>query len=184
MTESNAMEFDQGPDGLEVAQTSERLILRKRTYRSLDWAFIMLCIPVTIAVFILFGIGVVEGTLFNFSWWGESLVYVATFAWFWFSLTRVFNRRTVTVTADQIQASDGPIWSSGGAFKVPLCDIEEVETLGSKHLTSDLTTYRWYRVYARKRDGLRLPIFKKLQSDQAAKFVKAKIDQFRRNVAS
>jgi len=157
---------------------ADRLILRKRTYRSLDWAFIMLCVPVGAIVLSLFGISLARGTLFKFSWWIEILVYGATVAWIWFSLTRAFNRRTITVTADRLISHNGPVPSFGGAIDVPLADVNEIETRGTKHMTSDLTTYRWYHVMLRRNGGGREAIFEKLSDERAAKFVKAKIDEF------
>jgi hypothetical protein len=178
MADPSQLRFERGPDGLEVAQTADRLILRKRTYRSLDWAFIMLCVPVGALVLSLFGIGLARGTLFKFSWWIETLVYGATVAWIWFSLTRAFNRRTITITSDRLLARNGPVPSLGGAIDMPLADIQEIETRGTKHMTSDLTTYRWYHVVLRGRGGGREAIFQKLADEKAAKFVKAKIDGF------
>ncbi|MEJ2122810.1 MAG: hypothetical protein P8Z76_19335 [Alphaproteobacteria bacterium] len=183
MADLSELCFERGPDGLEFAQTAERLILRKRTYRSLDWAFIMLCVPVSAMVLGLFGIGLARGTLFRFSWWIEPLIYGATVAWIWFSLTRAFNRRTITVTADRLLARNGPIPSLGGRLDLPLADLQEIETRGTKHMTSDLTTYRWYHVVLRRRSGGREAIFLKLADEKAAKFVKAKIDRFCRREA-
>lgn len=168
--------FTSGPDGIEYAETDEQLILRKRTYRSLDWAIIMMLIPGGLLVFILIGISIAKGTLFAYSWWGEGLFYLASFACIWFYLTRAFNRRTVTITRERITSKDGPVFSLAGKLDVPVSRIEDVIARGTKHMTADLVTYRWHHIELRMKNGERLTVFRKLLDEKAAKFFKAKIE--------
>ena len=170
--------YTSGPDGIEFAETDEQLILRKRTYRSFDWAIIMMLIPGGLLVFILIGIGIVKGTLFAYNWWGEGLFYLAALACIWFYLTRAFNRRTITLTRERITSKDGPVFSLAGRLDVPVARIEEVVARGTRHMTADLVTYRWYHIELKMKDGEQLTMFRKLASEKAAKFVKAKIAAF------
>ena len=170
--------FTTGPDNIEFTETGERLVLRKRTYRSLDWAIFTMLVPGGLLVLILLGISIVKGTLFAYSWWGESLFYLAGLSTIWFYLTRAFNRRTITVTQQRITSKDGPLWSLAGKLDVLVAEIEEFITHGTKHITGDLTTYRWYHVALQKKDGARLTVFRKLADQEAATFVKAKIVSF------
>ncbi|MHA1537563.1 MAG: hypothetical protein ACTSUD_08405 [Alphaproteobacteria bacterium] len=170
--------FTSGPDGIEFAETGERLVLRKRTYRSMDWAVIMMLVPGGLLVLILLGIGIANATVFAYSWWGESLFYLAAFGCIWFYLTRAFNRRTIMVTRERIASRDGPLWSLAGRLDVPVAEIGEFIAYGTKHITGNLTTYRWYHVALQKKDGARLKVFRKLADQEAATFVKAKIVAF------
>lgn len=170
--------FTAGPDRIEVAETAEELVLRQRTYRSFDWVHFVLGIPVGVLVLLLIGIGIAKGTLFAYSWWGEGLVYVAVLGWLWFTLTRAFNRRNVTLTPQRITARNGPLPSLAGRLDVPVAQIAEIVAHGTKHMTGNLTTYRWYHVALETRDGARLAVFKKLADQEAANFVKARIEAF------
>lgn len=178
MTATTTDVFTPGPDGIEVAESAGRLVLRQRTYRSFDWVHFVLGVPVGVLTLLLIGIGIVNLTLFAYSWWGESLFYLAVLAWLWFTLTRAFNRRTVTVTPERITSSNGPLRSLAAKLDVPVAQIEEVVAHGTKHMTGNLTTYRWHHVVLETKDGARLTVFKKLADKEAAKFVEAKIVAF------
>jgi len=167
-----------GPGGIEAIESDEWLVLRKRTYRSTDWVHMVLGIPIGILVLLLIGIGIVKGTLFAYSWWGEGLVYTGLLAWLWFTLTRAFNRRSVTITPEHVTSRDGPLWTPRRGLDVTLAEVEEVLAYVTKHRSPNFIAYRWYHVALAMKDGTRRIVFKKLENKEQAEFVASKIVEF------
>jgi len=171
-------ERTRGPDGIEALETPDRLVLCKRTYRSLDWGVIMLGFFVGLLVFLMLAIAVERGTLFSYSWWVEILVYGGGVCIVWYCLTRAFNTRTVTLTGQRLTARDGPVPSLARRLDLPVDDIAAFNAYGTKHMTAQLTSYRWHHVDAEMRDGRRMPVFRKLGTEEAAAFAAARIESF------
>jgi hypothetical protein len=141
----------------------------KRTYRPGDWAHYVLAVPgVAIGLIVLWA-AVSNGTLSDSR--ATPVVIIGLLGYGWFTLTKKFNRRTVTLDAERLRIWDGPLLSFANRASVPIEEIGRIDTSVVRRLTMPPTQIvKTYRVEAR---GVRGPIVKKLQTAEEADAVRA-----------
>lgn len=140
-----------------------------RTYRPGDWGHYVLALPgAAISLIILF-ISIDNATLADS--WVTPVVVLGLLGYGWFAVTKMFNRRTVTLDRERLRVWDGPLPSLTRKASVPIDEIGLIETTVARSLTMPPTSIvKTYRVEAR---GVRGPIIKKLPTKEEADTVRA-----------
>ena len=141
----------------------------KRTYRPGDWAHYALAIPgFALGLFILW-IAITRGTLFES--WATPVVIVVLVAYAWFALTKKVNRRTVTLDAEGLRASDGPLPSLARKIDVPVGQVGKIQVNQVTRLTMPpVSRVKTYDVDAA---GVAGHLFKRLPTREEADVLKA-----------
>ena len=159
-----------GPGGTEARVENGRLEIRRRTYRPGDFVHYVLCFFALLLALTILWIAIRAGTLLR-GWVLPALV-LATFAWAWFCVTKMKNRRIVTIDKTRLIRRDGPIASIVRTVTVPLDQVAPTRITKSLTFTmpptSKVVTYN-----VRAGD---LTLFPKLLVREEAEFILAELD--------
>jgi hypothetical protein len=140
-----------------------------RTYRPGDWAHYALAIPGLLLSLVFLWVGFSNDTLTTS--WATPVVILGLLAYGWFALTKKYNRRTVTLDSERLQAWDSPLFNLARKVSVPVAEIGKLETSEVTSFTMPPTQMvKTYNVDAR---GVRGHIIKKLATAEEADTVRA-----------
>ena len=161
-----------GPGGTEVELEDGRLEIRRRTYRSGDFVHYWLCFFALLMALTLLWISIRAGTLFR--GWGLPAFLLAVFAWTWFCVTKMKNRRIVRVDSAELVRRDGPVASIARTVSVPRDRIGPRRITESQTFTMPPThTVTTYNVHAGD-----LMLFPRLLFREEAEFIVAELNAF------
>jgi len=149
------------------------LTIRRRTYRSGDFVHVIFSFFATVFAVLFLIIAISNDTLFD----GLSvpIVIIVLAAYGYFGLTRLVNRRTVTVDIGRIRAKDGPVPQLIRTIDADVADVGQLSVESSKRWTfPPISTYRVYRVATE--DGSDL--FRRLPTEDEAQYVVQKMRAF------
>ncbi len=149
------------------------LTIQRRTYRSGDFVHVIFSFFAALFAVLFLIIGVANDTLFD----GLSIpiVIIALTAYGYFGLTRLVNRRTVTVSKVRATAKDGPLPQFVRSVDAGLDEYGKVTVRSVMRFTFPPTSkYRLYYVGGEMAPDL----FRRLHSEDEAKYAAAAITAF------
>ena len=155
-----------------IEKASDRLTITVRARRSGDSAHYVLGALGTVFGLLILLIALGNGTLFD-SWATLPLV-IGGLVYGWFALTRLINRRVVTIDCEMLTVTEGPLPTFSSQVEVPMADMGKVTTRDERRWVPPL---QWYGVSHVEAEGLRSPLFKALEPDDASR-VRAAIVSF------
>jgi hypothetical protein len=163
----------------EVSEHQKTLMVRCRTYRSADWVWIGFNgLYDVVAIFIIL-LALLRGTWATLGL-GISLILIIGVVWTWYSLTRLLNYTTITVSPTHLNRWDAPLFSLRFPVRLPFQQIamitSSVPAAPSKLRRSLQSTE--YQVCAVLMNGRRVPLLQRLEKQEEAIFVEETIDRF------
>lgn len=169
--EENRDGFDPGKMTSSVAH--DTLTLERRSWRSGDGAHVVFSALLLVFGLLVLAIAIQNGTLFDGP--VTPILVLAGFGYGYFGLTRMVNRRTVTVATGRITARDGPLPLFVRTVDTDLESYGKVEVRSAMRLTFPPTSrYRLYYVGGETAPDL----FRRLPTEDEAKHAVARIRSF------
>ena len=163
--------FDSGK--MKSSVDDDRLVIQRRTYRSGDFVHVVFSLFAAVFAILVLVIAISNGTLFDR--FATPLVIFALVTYGYFGVTRIVNRRTVTVCHGRITAKDGPLPQFIRTIDTDLGDLERLSVESSNRWTfPPISTYRVYSVHALQGPNL----FRRLPTEGEATYALAKINAF------
>jgi hypothetical protein len=165
----------------EVTEGAGLLRLRHRTYRRFDWVWIGFN-----GLYDLFALLVMAIALLRGSWVavGTSVdaILLLGLVWTWYSLSRILNHTTITLSANRLTRFDTPFLSFNSSIRIPLWKVAGVRALTRSANSANHTGQRRrateYHVYALLTDGKQVPLLKHLDRWEEALFVEERVSRF------
>lgn len=161
------------PGKMTSSIIGDTLTVERRSWRSGDvvhvvFSFLLLILGLLIAV-----IAIQNGTFFDGA--VTPVLVVASLGYGYFGLTRLVNRRTVTVTPDRLTARDGPLPLFVRTVNTDLESYGKVAARSAMRFTFPPTSrYRLYYVGGEIAPDL----FRRLPTEDEAKYAVARIRSF------
>ncbi|MEA2024152.1 MAG: hypothetical protein U9N79_07650 [Actinomycetota bacterium] len=149
------------------------LMIQRRTYRSGDFVHVIFSFFAALFAILFLVVTIANDTLFD----GLStpIVILVLASYGYFGLTRLVNRRTVTVTGSHVAAKDGPLPQLIRSVDADLARYGKVEVRSAMRFTFPPTTrYRLYYVGGEMAPDL----FRRLHDENEAKYAVARIRAF------
>lgn len=149
------------------------LIIQRRTYRSADFVHVIFSMFAAVFAILFLVIAVSNGTLFD--GFATPIVILALIAYAYFGVTRIVDRRTVTVTLGRITARDGPLPLFMRTLDTDVADYGDIEVRSATRYTFPLISkYRLHYVGGEMAPDL----FRRLRERDEAEFAAARISVF------
>ncbi len=149
------------------------LTIQRRTYRSGDFVHVIFSFFAALFAVLFLVIAIAKDTLFD----GLSIpiVIIALTAYGYFGITRLVNRRTVTVSKARVTAKDGPLPQFVRSVKAEPDDYGKVAVRSAMRFAfPPISKYRLYYVGGEMAPDL----FRRLRSEDEAKYAEAAITAF------
>jgi len=149
------------------------LTIQRRTYRSGDFVHVIFSFFAALFAVLFLIIAIANDTLVD----GLSIpiVIIALTAYGYFGLTRLVNRRVVTVSKARVTAKDGPLPQFIRSIDADIADAGPISVESSKRWTFPIiSSYQVYGVAAASGPDL----FRRLRSGGEAEYVVSKIEAF------
>ncbi|MEN8234875.1 MAG: hypothetical protein ABFR89_08135 [Actinomycetota bacterium] len=149
------------------------LTITRRTYRSGDFTHILFSGFAALFAVLFLWIAIANDTLFD----GISapIVILVLLGYGYFGLTRIVNRRTVTVGDGRVTAKDGPLPQFVRSVDADLGEYGKVEARSAMRFTfPPISKYRLYYVGGEMAPDL----FRRLPTEDEAKYVVARYRAF------
>jgi hypothetical protein len=149
------------------------LTIQRRTYRSGDFVHVIFSLFAALFAVLFLIIAIANDTLFDSL--SAPIVIIALTAYGYFGLTRLVNRRTVTVDNGYITAKDGPVPQFVRTIDSDMADLGRLSVDSSKRWAfPPISTYRVYEVIVEAGPDL----FRRLPTEDEAEYVVSKIEAF------
>ena len=148
-------------------------MLSRRTYRSGDFVHVVFSALAAILAVVFLIITVANGTLFDGFFVSGLIVVLGLYGYF--GLTRLVNGRTVTIHNGRVTAKDGPLPQFIRTIDTSLEELGRLSVKPAKRWTvPPISMYVIYRV----RTALGPDLFRRLPTEDEAKYVVAEIESF------
>jgi hypothetical protein len=155
------------------------LTIQRRTYRSGDFVHVIFSFFAALFAVLFFAIAIANKTLFDGL--ATPIVIVGLAAYGYFGLTRLVNRRVVSVTTGRITAMDGPLPQFMRSIDADIADVGPISVESSKRWTFPIiSSYQVYEVAATSGPDL----FRRLRSVGEAEYAVSKIEAFTGPISS
>jgi len=149
------------------------LTLQRRTYRSGDFVHVVFSFLAAVFAVLFLVITLANGTIFDGFFIPGVILVLAAYGYF--GLTRLMNRRTVTIQTGHVTAKDGPIPQFLRSVDSSLDDLGSVSVRSSTRWTvPPISSYVIYNVRSQRGPDL----FRRLPTEDEATYVVAAIDSF------
>jgi hypothetical protein len=151
------------------------LTLQRRTYRSGDFVHVVFSIVAAFFAGMFLLITVANGTLFD----GFFIPgVIMALAWYgYFGLTRLMNRRTVTIHNGHVTAKDGPLPQFVRSIDTSLEDLGPLSVKSSKRWTfPPISAFVIHNAHTQRGPDL----FRRLPTEDEARYAVARIESFAR----
>jgi hypothetical protein len=150
--------------------TNGELTVERRSWRSGDWVHVLFSALLLVLGLVILATAIRNDTLL------EGLttpaLILASIGYAYFGLTRIVNRRTVTVTAERVTAKDGPLPIFVRSVNTDLDAYGKVELRSAMRFTFPPTSrYRLYYVSGEMAPDL----FRRLPTEDEARYAVARI---------
>jgi hypothetical protein len=156
------------PESITVTRQDGSVTVSRRTYRSGDFTHIIFSALATIMGLLVLWIAIDSGTVFDGI--ATPLVVGALLAYGYFGLTRITNRRTVTVDRGRIVAKDGPLPQFVRSLDAAIDEYGTVEVRSATRFTfPPISRYRLWYVGGQMSPDL----FRRLPSEEEAECIRA-----------
>lgn len=161
------------PGRMTSTVTNGVLTVERPAWRTGDWVHVLFSGLLLVLGLVILTAAVRNDTLFDGL--TTPTVIGASIGYAYFGLTRIINRRTVTVTADGITANDGPLPIFVRSVDTDLNTYGKVEVRSAMRFTFPPTSrYRLYYVGGETPPDL----FRRLPTEDEAKYAVARIRSF------
>ena len=173
---SNQLEESGGgfdPGKMTSTVTTGGLTVERPTWRSGDWVHVLFSALLLVLGLVILATAIRNDTLFD----GVTTpaLILASVGYAYFGLTRIVNRRTVTVTTDRITAKDGPLPILVRSVNADLDAYGKAKVRSAMRFTFPPTSrYRLYYVGGEMAPDL----FRRLPTEDEAKYAVARIRSF------
>lgn len=167
------------PDEFEVTESANALTLRCPTYRASDWVGMGFNGLYNGFALLIGAIALWRGTWATLAW-AISAIFLLALLWTWYSLTRLCNYTTITLTPTQLTRQDAPLLSLATSVRIPLRQLATVQAtrVSSQNINQWLAAPPDYQVCALLINGQRVPLLRHLNRWEDALFVEKTMKQF------
>ena len=159
--------------GISIERRDATLTVSVRTFRTGDLMHYVFAALATVVAVTVLWIGATNGTLLD-SFVTVPLI-LAALAYGWFALTRLFNRRVLTVDAGTLTVSDGPLFSLAPDIELAVGDVGTITSRKERRWVPPIS---WYEVRHLEAVGAPDPLFRNLTFEEDADRIRAALVSF------